>query len=128
MEIKFLVLVGMLSFHIAHDFNQGMMANLKQRSWWMRQEGYGPKYSCDFIVALLAHSFLWSCIIMVPIVVCRWPDIQSWYFVVIAANTLIHAVVDDQKANRLTLNLVEDQLAHLVQILLTWAIFIVHMN
>jgi hypothetical protein len=40
------------------------------------------------------------------------------YFV----NTAIHAFVDNLKANKYVINLVEDQFAHLVQIICTWII------
>ena len=40
----------------------------------------------------------------------------SFYIV----NIMIHSVVDDLKANRKKINLIEDQFIHLVQITVTW--------
>jgi hypothetical protein len=37
----------------------------------------------------------------------------------IVGNTIIHAIVDDLKANRNKLNLIQDQLLHLAQIVIT---------
>ena len=39
-------------------------------------------------------------------------------------NTVIHMYVDDEKANKETINLVEVQIIHLIQIFLTWGILI----
>ena len=35
-------------------------------------------------------------------------------------NMIFHAVVDDMKANRHEINLIQDQILHLIQIGLTW--------
>lgn len=40
-------------------------------------------------------------------------------------NLSIHMVVDNSKANLKKINLVQDQLCHLVQILITWVVFVV---
>jgi hypothetical protein len=39
-------------------------------------------------------------------------------------NWLIHAYVDNLKANNHKINLIQDQSIHLVQIIITWALFI----
>ena len=41
----------------------------------------------------------------------------------IVGNTIIHAIVDDLKANKKRLNLVQDQLLHLAQIVITATLF-----
>ena len=44
------------------------------------------------------------------------------FLAAIAVNTLVHAVVDDLKANRMKINLIADQLLHLSQILVTFSV------
>jgi hypothetical protein len=41
-----------------------------------------------------------------------------------AINWSIHAIVDDLKANKKAINLIQDQSIHLVQIILTWGIYV----
>lgn len=43
------------------------------------------------------------------------------HFVWFILNIGIHYFIDDQKANKKEINLVEDQLWHLLQIVLTWS-------
>ena len=43
-------------------------------------------------------------------------------------NIIIHAVVDDAKANKNKLNLFQDQLIHLLQILGTWILLIIFLE
>jgi hypothetical protein len=38
---------------------------------------------------------------------------------------LTHAVIDDAKANKFQINLVQDQICHLIQIIAIWLIFVV---
>ena len=45
------------------------------------------------------------------------------YTLVIVANTLIHASVDHMKANMHKINLVQDQLIHVGQIIVTCILF-----
>jgi hypothetical protein len=37
-------------------------------------------------------------------------------------NTALHAWIDDEKANKLNITLLEDQLIHLIQVGCTWAL------
>ena len=43
-----------------------------------------------------------------------------WSPIVFVTNLVIHMVVDDLKANRKKINLIQDQSIHMVQILATW--------
>lgn len=64
------ILLFMIFMHIIDDFNlQGIMAAMKQKSWWEKQEGYNDKYRFDYIPALLCHAFSWSMMIHIPILV-----------------------------------------------------------
>lgn len=58
---------------------------------------------------------------MIPVLISE----QHIYFWILAfLNTAIHMYVDNEKANKETINLVEDQIIHLIQIFLTWGILI----
>ena len=113
------VLALMLLGHLVADYTlQGWLADGKQESWWRKICGgeIPDKYKHDYIAALVCHALYWS------IFVCA-PFYASGHFLsAIVVNTGIHAVVDDLKANRKAINLVQDQLMHFVQILLTFAV------
>lgn len=127
--IKIIILLTMLFLHIVDDFYlQGLLAQLKQKKWWKEN---APKelYKNDYIIALLEHAFSWTFMIFLPIMV-------NYLFFNLEVNTLdfvvaflfnwgLHAAVDHLKANLLALNLTQDQLIHIMQIVLIWIIFIV---
>lgn len=54
-----IILFSMIFLHILDDFClQGIMASMKQKSWWQKDSvGSQPKYKNDYIAALFAHSF-----------------------------------------------------------------------
>lgn len=132
------IALAVLAMHVVADFLlQGVMANMKQRIWWvdelikLRQDANGklPRaiwdvYKHDYIVALLAHSYLWSFCILIPIgiymaalgtLVANAPIIVAFLF----GNTIVHAIIDHLKANVGVICLVEDQILHLVQLGIT---------
>ncbi len=48
----------MILLHIIDDFHlQGILANMKQKNWWLKQKGYKDMYEHDYITALTIHSF-----------------------------------------------------------------------
>lgn len=116
------ILSLMIFLHIIDDFGlQGIMASMKQKSWWQEHPvGSKPKYKNDYIAALFAHSFSWSFMIMLPVML--W---GQWKWLVLIANMVIHAVIDNAKANKFQINLIQDQICHLIQIIATWLIFVV---
>lgn len=116
------VLFLMIFLHIIDDFClQGIMASMKQKSWWQKDSvGSQPKYKHDYIAALFAHSFSWSFMIMLPVMF--W---GQWEWPILIANMLTHAVIDNAKANKFQINLIQDQTYHLIQIVATWLIFVV---
>ena len=116
------VLFLMIFLHIIDDFClQGIMASMKQKSWWQEHPvGSKPKYKNDYIAALFAHSFSWSFMIMLPVML--W---GQWEWPILLANMFTHAAIDDAKANKMQINLIQDQTCHLIQILMTWLIFVV---
>ena len=105
---KQMILTAMLFMHVIADYTlQGVLASMKEKAYWKGHGNYRSKY--DFIPALC---------IMLPLAVAEYPP-GTVFYVVLAANTAVHAVVDHAKANLGVLNLVEDQTIHMVQIVLT---------
>jgi len=126
---RILLLVLMLLMHIIADYNlQGVLASMKQRSWWKAEfNGRLPNfYRNDYKIALMTHAFMWSVLISVPplwIVFSTENACLGWILLAsYALNTIVHAYVDDAKANRKKINLATDQLMHLIQIVFTWII------
>lgn len=123
---KIFILISMIFLHIIDDYKlQGILASMKQKKWWKEQKEYKSMYKYDYIIALLTHSFSWSFMVMLPIAFALGFDID-WWAIAYIVNMIIHAVVDDLKANKFKINLVIDQSIHLVQIIVTWLIFVLH--
>lgn len=116
------ILALMLLGHLVADYTlQGWLADGKQKSWWTKICGgeIPDKYKHDYIAALACHSLYWS------IFVCSPFYTSSHFLLAIILNTAVHAVVDDLKANQKRINLIQDQLIHMIQILLTFAVLII---
>lgn len=121
------VLILMVFFHILDDFviqGLGVLGKMKQKSWW-QENAPSEKYKYDYIVALIFHAFSWSVMVLLPIFFAtNWNP--HWMILLIGAvNVMIHAVVDDLKANKLRINLVVDQSIHILQIVWTWIVWLV---
>ena len=111
---------SMVFMHIVDDYYlQGILANLKQRSYW---ESHAPDkmYKYDYIVALLMHGISWSFCIMLPIVISNGLIWNTGHDDVFIFNALVHSVVDNAKANQRKINLIVDQSIHMVQVLITF--------
>lgn len=123
-----LILLAMIFCHIVDDYYlQGWLASAKQKSWW---EKNAPEklYRNDYIMALFMHSFSWSFMTMVPVIAYLLIDgigLQEWLVIPYFVNMAIHCIVDDLKANKRKINLIQDQCIHLVQILVTWVAFMI---
>ena len=116
MNTAFIILL-MIFCHIVDDYylQVGCLSSLKQKSWW--EENVSAKlYKHDYLWALLMHSFSWAFMIMLPIAFTMNFQIDSAFCIVFMFNIIIHALVDNEKANRFTINLWVDQLIHLWQI------------
>ena len=112
----------MIFAHIVDDYYlQGILASLKQKSWWENQKSYKPLYQYDYIVALIMHAFSWSFMISLPILYLGFT--KSIVFSIIL-NTIIHGIVDDLKANKGKINLIVDQSIHIIQIVITWVLLV----
>lgn len=129
-EIEYvLILLTMIFFHIIDDYYlQGILASLKQKEWW-EKNAPDELYKNDYKMALFMHAFSWSFMIMLPLVVYAYISGLTlkignvfWYII----NLAIHAYVDNLKANKGKINLIQDQLIHLIQIVVTWGVFILN--
>lgn len=124
MNISIFILLSMIFLHIIDDYKlQGILASMKQEKWWEEQSGYKLLYKYDYIPALIEHSFSWTFMIMLPIAISLKFNI-GWWAIAYIVNMAIHAFVDNLKANKFKINLVIDQSIHIVQIVVTWMIFI----
>ena len=115
------ILLFMILFHIIDDFvlQPISLSNLKQKKWWEKQEGYSDKYNDDYKVALAIHSISWSIMIHIPFVIV-FPSLgQLALLISFIVNAVIHYYIDDLKANKLKINLFEDQIVHFWQICTT---------
>lgn len=120
--MKLFILFVMIFAHIVDDYYlQGILASLKQKTWWENQKSYKPMYKYDYIVALIMHAFSWSFIVSLPIL---YFGFTKWIAVAIILNTIIHGIVDDLKANKGKINLIIDQSIHIVQIVITWVLLV----
>lgn len=115
-----MLFLSMIFMHIVDDYYlQGILAKLKQKDWW-KDNAPDKLYKYDYIVALLIHSFSWAFLIMLPIAITNFFEVNRIFIIVLIINCLIHMIVDDLKANRKKINLVIDQTIHLLQILITF--------
>ena len=123
MNIEIFILLSMIFLHIIDDYKlQGILASMKQKTWWEEQKRYKPLYKYDYIPAFFEHSFSWTFMIMLPIAAVSNFNI-GWWAIAYIVNMVVHAFVDNLKANKFKINLVIDQTIHIVQIVVTWLIF-----
>ena len=121
------ILLFMILLHIIDDFvlQPISLSNLKQKKWWKKQEGYSDKYKDDYKVALAIHSISWSIMIHIPLVI-MFPSLgQLALLISFIVNAVIHYFIDDLKANKLKINLFEDQMIHFCQICTTLSIIMI---
>ena len=117
------IFLWMIFNHVFDDyFLQGCLATLKQKSSWKE---YSKFYQNDYIMALLMHSFSWTFMITLPIMFFMNFNLSGYFIFHFILNLLIHAFVDHLKANVKLINLVQDQIIHLMQICLLFILFVV---
>ena len=128
-----LLLMTMIFFHIIEDFKtQGILAKMKQKSFYDEYRYKVNMYRYDYIAALLAHAFSWAFMIHIPaiaylILMGKWSNFErAWvaYLIFFIMHMLMHALVDHLKANVYFINLIEDQIIHILQIFFIWITFI----
>lgn len=122
---KEFVFIFMIFCHIIDDYKlQSPILNiLKQKSWW-EENAPDPLYKNDYIMGLIMHSLSWGFMIMLPISIYRHFDVDIHFIIFMISNSFIHGLVDDFKANRHKINLIQDQLIHIFQIIYTFMAFI----
>ena len=136
---KIFILLLMLLMHYIEDFHlQGCLANLKQKEWWKKQINENPKihtvfeysiYKNDYKMSLFAHSIENALFVMLPLMI----DLliselvtdylrNTWIFFVpaIALICVSHYVIDNLKANEMKINLIKDQILHIIFILIVF--------
>lgn len=126
-NVQSLIFIAMLFCHIVDDFYlQGILAKLKQKQWW-QENTPDPLYKLDYTVALVVHALSWSIMISIPLItyifINNIENGMTYITISIIVNMFIHGIVDNLKANKHKINLQIDQLIHLLQVWLTFAIF-----
>ena len=114
------VFLIMILLHIIDDFvlQPICLSKLKQKSFWELYVKDDEKYKFDYKVALVIHALSWAIMIHLPLMVIGVNEYGVLLSVII--NTIIHAWIDDEKANKLNITLFEDQIMHLIQVGCTW--------
>lgn len=118
------ILAAMIFLHIIDDYvlQAPCLCDLKQKSFW-EKNAPDKLYRFDYIIALIMHAFSWSFMIMLPIAFAINFDVGGAFIFILLFNTVMHAVVDNLKANKKVINLWVDQVTHIMQIFTTAAIY-----
>lgn len=118
------IILLMLFCHIVADYNmQGWLATAKQKSYW-KENAPDKMYKYDYVCALVMHSIGWTFMIMLPLAYIMKFNVDFLFVWIFVMNIIVHAVTDHMKANEKLINLWQDQLIHLIQILITAVIFL----
>lgn len=111
MNYFLLMFVVMLFMHIVDDYYlQGWLAQGKSKKWW---EDNCPNkfYNKDYIICLLEHGFSNSFLVHLPFFISFH---SNFIFLSIFVYAIIHAFIDDLKANKKKINLIQDQVLHII--------------
>ena len=115
----------MIFCHIVDDYYlQGWLASAKQKKYW-EDNAPDEMYKHDYIWALIMHSFSWAFMIMLPIAFVMNFNINTDFVGMFLWNVGMHALTDNAKANEKKINLIKDQIIHLMQIAATFVVLIV---
>ena len=117
----------LICFHIIGDFilQTDFLANAKTYKFWkdLHDKTYKNKDHPiidpikDWIMPMLAHSFLWSFCVHYPIIISSKSN-PAVIALSIGIHTGIHFAIDNGKANLKSYGLFGDQLFHLLQLLM----------
>ena len=118
-----LLFLTMLFCHIVDDYYlQGWLASAKSKKWW-ESNSPNPLFKNDYIMALIEHAFSWTFMVHLPIIiysiVLNKPITSCVFIITFIINWLIHIITDNAKANLLKINLIQDQIIHIIQIIIT---------
>jgi len=120
----FTLYITMLFFHIVADYNlQGILGQMKTVRFWKdlkeqeskRQDGFKISKK-DWLMPMLEHCFMWSFIVHLPIMIFYTIN-PITILVSIIIHTCFHFLIDSLKANTNDINLIADQIFHMVQII-----------
>lgn len=115
----------MIFCHIVDDYYlQGWLASAKQKKYW-EENAPDKMYRYDYIWALIMHSFSWAFMIMLPVAFFMKFNINFDFVIVFLWNIGMHALTDNAKANEKKINLIKDQIIHLLQIAATFMVLII---
>lgn len=115
----------MIFCHIVDDYYlQGWLASAKQKKYW-EENAPDKMYKHDYIWALIMHSFSWAFMVMLPVAFFMKFNIDNHFVVMFLWNIGVHALTDNAKANEKKINLIKDQIIHLLQIAATFMVLIV---
>lgn len=122
--MKLFIYFIMVFFHIYDDFyhqSKSFLVTGKQKSWWERNCP-DIMYENDYLIVLFLHAFSWSFMVHIPLIIYKLVIIENLVFEPFCSSifihSMIHAFVDDLKANKLRINLIVDQLLHLLQMII----------
>lgn len=116
--MKLDVLIWMFFCHFLFDFYVQTKSNgdIKKKEWWEKRHKKSGKRKYNYIMGLLMHSFVWSMAILFPFYYIE----KTLHYFVMIINIIIHAIIDNEKTNKKSISSMQDQLLHVIQILLTW--------
>ena len=126
---EIVVLLIMIYLHIFDDFVlQNALARMKQKDYWADAVKEKPFYKYDYVIALLAHATSWTTTVSIPILISLLirsvnPLVKVSFLCVYFINIVIHAHIDNRKANAKDINLIIDQSMHIIQVVSLWLIF-----
>lgn len=114
-----LLFISMCFMHIVDDYYlQGFLAQGKTKTFWVNN---GVEDNTSHWVCLISHGFSNSVMISIPpivLVLINDIPILDDICVAIVFMTVIHAILDNIKANMKITTLIVDQLSHLAVITL----------
>jgi hypothetical protein len=115
MYIKIILL--MILLHIIDDFvlQPISLSKLKQKTFWEPYLKESKLYKNDYKVALIIHGLSWSIMVHLPFILLSINE--YWILWSVVTNAIFHAWIDNEKANKLSINLLTDQIIHLFQII-----------
>ena len=101
-----------------------MNFSVKQKEFWKRntsEEDYNKLYKHDYFAALVIHGLSWSIMIHLPFLL-----IGHYHSALVACfimcQCILHSYIDNEKANKKKINLIEDQAMHFAQIVISWCL------
>lgn len=130
--MKYIILLLILVYmHILDDFVlQGVLSTMKRKINWIKDKEYKELYKYDYMISLIIHALSWTISINIPImfIIYRFDRLHDMKVMIIfivefICNWVIHSIVDNLKANKGKINLVQDQLCHFCQVLILFLLF-----